>query len=176
MTVGDRQALTTGGGATQPWGMKTAAALSCLVALLLSLPAEAKPKGCFSPNEINAERLVRQGLRLREGATGCDGNPWNFGTLSMWRDIDQRFGQQFAQQTKIRKGAFVREFDKDAENRITQWDGRTVMHYRGYPLSVTYCTEIKKLLSDMQKSGWAAFKKRAVVAPDDVKFMFKSCG
>lgn len=158
--------------------MKRLTTLVVLGSLLLVQPALAagKPQGCFTQAEINAERLVRQGLRLREGAVGCDGNPWNYHTLSQWQDIDKRFGAQFAQQTKIRKGAFTREFDKDAENRITQWDGRIVMRYRGAPLSDVYCTGVKTQLTEMQKSGWAIFKKRATVAPDDVKFMFKPCG
>lgn len=144
--------------------------------LAVSALAAGKPRGCFTLAEINAERLVRQGLRLREGAVGCDGDPWNARTLSLWRDIDKRFGAQFAQQTKIRHDAFVREFDKDAENRITQWDGRIVTFYRGYPLSGVYCTGVRNQLTEMQKSGWASLKKHATVAPDDVKFVFKSCG
>ncbi|HVI50886.1 MAG TPA: hypothetical protein VM661_06720 [Candidatus Sulfotelmatobacter sp.] len=147
-----------------------------ILCLALSLPAQAaKPKTCFSKAEMNAERLVRQGLRLREGAKGCDGDPWNFQTQAQWEDIDKRFGPQFAAQTKIRRGAFVREFDKEADYRINESDGRIVMLYRGYPLSAPYCTEIKKLLTDMQKSGWVAFTKKANTAPDEVKFVYRAC-
>ena len=153
----------------------TASILLCSLALALPAQAAGKPKGCFTKAEITAERLVRQGLEMREGAKGCDGDPWNYGTMSLWTDLDQRFGPQFAAQTKTRHAAFVREFDKDANNRISQWDGRIVMHFRSFPLGDVYCTEMKKLLTDMKKKGWAGFTKRASVAPDDVKFMFKSC-
>lgn len=149
-----------------------------LLSLLAAVPISAwaaKPKGCFSRPEISAERLVWQGLRLREGAKGCDGDPWNFQTQVMWEDIDKRFGPQFAAQTKIRRAAFIREFGKMADYQITQVDGRIVMHYRGYPLSVPYCTEIKSLLANMQKFGWPAFVKKANVAPDEVKFVYHSC-
>lgn len=146
-----------------------------LLTLVEPVWAATKPRGCFTAPEISAERLVRQGLRLREGANACNGNPWNYKTLPLWTDIDTRFGWRFAQQTKIRKGAFIREFDKDAENRITQWDGRTVMFYRTYPLSDEYCAGVKKQLLDMQKSGWAVFVKAASVAPEEIKTIYNPC-
>jgi len=146
------------------------------LSLVWTLPAQAKPKSCFTAAELGAERLVRQGLRLREGAKGCDGDPWNFHTQAQWDDINNRFGKQFAAQTKIRKGAFIREFDKEAEYKLSESDGRIVMHYRGYPLSPTYCADIKKLLTDMQKSGWVTFTKRANAAPDEVNFVYRKCG
>jgi hypothetical protein len=150
--------------------------LLLIVSLASALPAEAKPKGCFSKAEETAEQVVRQGLRLREGARGCDGDPWNQRTQAAWDDIDKRLGSQFAAQTKTRKAAFQREFDKDAENHLSEWDARIVTHYRQMPLSPIYCRDVKKLLTEVQKKGWSALLKQAAKGSDQVKMVYKSCG
>ncbi len=150
------------------------------LALLLSLSppftlALGKPRGCFTRAEQGAEEMVREGLRLREGAIGCDGPPWYAGTKPLWEEIDQRFGQRFAAQTGIRRRAFQREFAKDAENRLQMWNGRIVMHFRNYPLSETYCAGIKDVLQKMRRGGWGVFSRLAGMAKDEVKMDYRPC-
>ena len=151
----------------------------CLFLLSLLLAGDAlaagKPKICFTPAEEAAEQLVRGGLRLREGALGCDGPPWDFHTKPLWEQVDRRFGPRFKQQTDIRRTAFVREFGNDAENRVQMWDGRTVFHFRHYPLSVPYCTEIRDNLQAMLKGGWGVFAKQAQRAKDEVEMDYRGC-
>jgi hypothetical protein len=139
------------------------------------LAAEAKEKMCFTPVEQTAEQLVRGGLRLREGALGCDGPPWELHTKPLWEQVDKKLGYQFRQQTDIRRGAFTREFSQDAENREKMWDGRTVLFYRNYPLSKLYCGEIKTQLETILKSGWTAFAKQATRAKDEVEMDYRVC-
>jgi hypothetical protein len=155
--------------------MRVAAILSVLCLLPHHAFAQAQSKGCFSKAEEAAERLVRQGLRLREGARGCDGSPWNMQTQSMWVDIDRRFGPRFADQTRIRQAAFQREFADDADNRLAVWNGRIVFHFRYYPLSETYCAGIKDLMSQMQKRGWSALTAQANKATVEVKMDYRLC-
>jgi hypothetical protein len=135
-----------------------------IIALSAQLWADAKEKLCFTPQEETAEMMVRGGLRLREGALGCDGRPWEMHTKPLWDQVDKKFGYQFRQQTNIRRAAFTREFSTDVENREALWDGRTVLYYRNYPLSQLYCKEIKTSLDTMLKSGWTAFAKQAAKA------------
>jgi hypothetical protein len=137
--------------------------------------AQAKPRGCFTKAEESAEQLVRGGLRLREGALGCDGPPWEAGTRPLWEQIDRQFGSRFARQTQIRQRAFEREFAKDAENRLQVWDGRIVFHYRHYPLSATYCANLKDMMEKMLRVGWAVFARQAATARDEVKMDYKPC-
>ncbi len=154
-----------------------AVSLLALSALLLAPPVPAAGKGkiCFTRAEESAEQLVRGGLRLREGATACDGAPWQADTLGLWRQVDERFGRQFKQQTDIRRAAFVREFANDAENRVQMWDGRIVLQFRNYPLSAPYCSEIKKTLQTMLKAGWGSFVKHAQRAMDEVEMDYRLC-
>jgi len=146
-----------------------------LLCLLAAPLAQAAPSGCFTAKEMAAERLVRQGLYLREGAMACDGNPWNFKTLSLWQDIDAKQGVKFAAQTKLRTNAFKREYPKNWQFQMRIWDGRIVMHYRNYPLGPEYCGEVKKRLQEVAKGGWNSFNKQAVIAPDEVKFSLRVC-
>ena len=155
--------------------MKTLASLLILSMLLAVAPAQAKPRGCFTKTEETAEQVVRQGLRLREGAKLCDGDPWRVPTLRLWTAIDQQFGAQFANQTQIRKAAFQREFEKDAENHLTQWDGRIVNYFRYYPLSPEYCVSIKNILLETQKKGWGAVLLHASKSKDEVRMDYRSC-
>jgi len=157
--------------------MKAAVTL-LLVASLLAEPAFAagpKKKVCFTKAEENAEQIVRGGLRLREGATGCDDRPWEMHTKPLWDQVDQRFGPKFKQQTDIRRTAFVREFAGNAENQVQAWDGRTVLYFRNYPLSVPYCTEIKQSLQDMLKKGWGSFIARAHLYRIPVEDDYQPC-
>jgi hypothetical protein len=146
-----------------------------LLAMMVPPPAFAKPKGCFTATEESAEQMVRQGLRLREGARGCDSEPWDAGTLPLWQQIDQQYGPQFAHQTEIRKNAFVREFSNDAENKLSEWDGRIVIYFRNYPLSDLYCGQIKSMMAAIQKGGWPAFTKQAGRSGDVVKMNYNPC-
>jgi hypothetical protein len=158
--------------------MKAALALFLCFALIGpgADAAGPKPKICFTPAEESAEQLVRGGLRLREGALGCDGPPWEFHTKPLWEQVDQLFGPRFKQQTDIRRRAFEREFAKDAENNEKMWDGRTVLYFRNYPLSIPYCTEIRNSLQAMLKSGWGAFANHARRARDEVEADYRPCG
>lgn len=142
----------------------------------LAVPAEAKPKVCFTKAEENAEQIVRAGLALREGAAGCDGRPWYAHTQPLWDQVESQFGARFKQQTDIRRKAFQREFSKDVENQEQAWDGRTVLYFRNYPLSVPYCAEIKQNLNDVLKKGWAAFVNRAHLYRLPVEQDYASCG
>jgi hypothetical protein len=136
----------------------------------------AQATGCFTRSEQGAERIVRQGLRLREGARGCEGSPWNMGTQALWDSVEGQFGSRFAAQTRIRERAFQREFADDADNRLQVWNARIVFHYRYYPLSETYCASIKKTLEDMQKGGWSVLTRQAGKATDEVRMDYKPCG
>ena len=150
-----------------------------LTAVLIGSAASAagpKSKICFTGAEQNAEQLVREGLRLREGAAGCDGPPWEFHTGPLWDRIDQQFGARFKAQTDIRRRAFEREFSKDAENNERMWDGRTVLYFRNYPLSAPYCAEIRNTLQSILKSGWGAVVKHAQRSRDEVEADYKPCG
>jgi hypothetical protein len=114
-------------------------------------------------------------LRLREGARGCAGPPWGLNTQSLWTSIDQRFGPQFAAQTRIRRGAFQREFSDDADNRLDMWNGRIVLHFRHYPLSEVYCAGVKDMLDNTLKKGWGVVARSAAKGVDEVKMDYRLC-
>ncbi len=146
-----------------------------LAVALLPPPAQAKGMICFTKSEQNAEQLVRSGIRLREGAVGCDGPPWHAATLPLWQQVDQRYGSRFKQQTELRRQAFVREFAGDAENHEQMWDGRIVFYYRNYSLSTGYCREIKQTLETIVGGGWGLFVKQAHTAQDAVEMDYRVC-
>jgi hypothetical protein len=148
-----------------------------LIISLLPVPvlAQAAPRGCFTKAEETAEQIVREGLRLREGAKGCAEAPWRQQTLSLWNSLDQRLGPQFAAQTLIRQKAFQREFSDDADNRLQMWNGRIVFYFRNYPLSEVYCAGIKDMLEQMLKKGWGALKSKAGKGADEVKMDYRPC-
>lgn len=135
-----------------------------------------KPKVCFTKAEEAAEQIVRGGLRLREGAAACDERPWDAHTQPLWDQVDKQFGPRFKQQTDIRRKAFEREFANDAENQVQAWDGRTVLYFRHYPLSVPYCAEVKQNLQDLLKKGWATFVTRSRLYKIPVEEDYKNCG
>lgn len=152
--------------------------ISALLAMLCAIAPEqslAKPRGCFTKAEQAAEWQVRHGLRLREGGIACDGSPWDAGTKPLWESVDKQFGPQFKQQTDIRAAAFQREFEGDAENKLTRWNGRIVFYFRNYPLSATYCSSIKTMLSDMLAKGWRVFTRQAYYARDEIRMTYKPC-
>ncbi len=146
-----------------------------LVPALAPTTLDAKPRGCFTKSEQTAEEVVRYGLRLREGAMGCDGAPWEAHTQPLWEAVDKQFGPQFKQQTDARAKAFVREFENDAEHKLTQWNARIVFYYRNYPLSPVYCDSIKKEMMQMQAKGWNAFVKLAKLAREDIRMTYQPC-
>jgi hypothetical protein len=156
--------------------MRWPIALLLLVSIMpTSALAQAQGRGCFTKAEEAAEQIVREGLRLREGARACDGAPWHMHTLPLWDDVDQRFGPRFAAQTRLRRIAFQREFTGDADNRLEAWNGRIVFHFRHYPLSGVYCAGIKDMLEQTQKKGWGVLQRRALKAADEVKMDYRIC-
>jgi hypothetical protein len=137
--------------------------------------AQANGSGCFRKAEQTAEQIVREGLRLREGARGCDGPPWNMRTLALWEEVDKRFGARFAAQTQIRQKAFQREFSDDADNRVDMWNGRIVLHFRHYPLSEVYCAGIKDMLEQTLKKGWGVLQRSAAKGAGEVEMDYRPC-
>lgn len=159
-------------------GMKACVTLIVIGSLFANTALAAGPKSkfCFTKAEESAEQIVRGGLRLREGASGCDERPYDMHTQPLWDQVDKKFGPRFKQQTDLRRKAFVREFSKDAENRVQAWDGRTVLYFRNYPLSTPYCAEVKQNLDDLLKKGWATFVTRARLYRIPVEDDYKVCG
>ena len=157
--------------------MRAAIALVTALSLSASSVCAAGPKTklCFTKAEETAEMLVRGGIRLREGAAGCDERPYELHTRPLWDQVDQKFGPKFKQQTDLRRKAFVREFAQDAENHLQAWDGRTVLYFRNYPLSPVYCVQIKKNLEDFLKTGWAKFTKTALLYRIPVQDDYQLC-
>ncbi len=149
--------------------------VAVLAVLAPTADAVAKARGCFTKPEMAAEEMVRHGLRLREGGETCDGEPWNEHTKPLWEAVDKQFGPQFKQQTEIRRAAFMREFEFDAEHKLTQWNARIVFYFRHYPLSAGYCGAVKKMLTDMQSKGWPMFVKQAHFARDEVRMIYEPC-
>ncbi|MGE4278120.1 MAG: hypothetical protein AB7G62_00940 [Magnetospirillum sp.] len=143
---------------------------------LLATPAlaQVKFKRCLSPAEVKVEKLVRHGIFLREGGNRCDAD-YNPGTAKMWKDFDTKFGTRLAQQTAKRKKLFDREFKDKALEVMTYFDGRLVTYYRYYPLSVSYCGQIDKLLKEATKRGWNAFAKQSEIVQADVVTDLKIC-
>ena len=147
----------------------------CLVPAAVRAQSGPNALGCFTKAELAAERLVREGLRLREGALGCDGPPWQKGTKPLWQDIDGKFAQRFQAQTRTRAKAFQREFADDAEDHLTMWDARTVMYFRHFPLSDDYCDSLKETLQEVQKKGWNLLATRAGKDRIPVEMDYRSC-
>ncbi len=149
-----------------------------LVAMMCAVAPEqvlAKARGCFTPQEQAAEWQVRQGLRLREGGLACDGAPWYAGTKPLWEQVDKQFGPQMKRQTDIRQAAFLREFENDAEHKLSQWNARIVFYFRNYPLSPTYCGNVKTMLNDILAKGWKVFTKQAYYARDEIRMTYEPC-
>lgn len=143
---------------------------------LLATPAfaQVKFKRCLTEPEVKVEKLVRHGIFLREGGNRCDVD-YNPGTAKMWKDFDTKFGTRLAQQTAKRKKVFDREFKDNALEVMTYFDGRLVTYYRYYPLSVSYCGQVDKLLQAVTKSGWNTFAKQSEIVHPDVVMDMKIC-
>jgi len=69
--------------------------------------AEARADGRIRSGDLVLMEALGGGLRLREGANGCDERPWSMKTAGLWQQVDEKFGSKFKQQTDIRRGAFV---------------------------------------------------------------------
>jgi hypothetical protein len=154
--------------------------LAVVVPLVLGLLsnaafAQGAAKECFAKPEQQAEQIIREGIRLREGASGCDQPPFFMETWPLWQQIDRQFGARFAQQTAVRQRALKREFPDDPDNDETAWNGRVVMYFRHYPLSTVYCQAIKQQLQSVQKKGWAAIAKLAKAGTDEVEMDYRPC-
>ncbi|MBI2241028.1 MAG: hypothetical protein HYU59_09535 [Magnetospirillum gryphiswaldense] len=155
--------------------MRRSITLAAIVSLLAGPAfAQAKFKRCLTQSEVKVEKLVRHGIFLREGGNRCDAD-YNPGTAKMWKDFDTRFGPRLAQQTASRKKVFDREFKGNALEVMTYFDGRLVTYYRYYPLSVSYCGQVDKLLKDVTKRGWNAFAKQSEIVQADVVTDMKIC-
>ena len=143
---------------------------------LLATPAlaQVKFKRCLNQAEVKVEKLVRHGIFLREGGNRCD-TDYNPGTAKMWKDFDTKFGPRLAQQTASRKKVFDREFKGNALEVMTYFDGRLVTYYRYYPLSVSYCGQVDKLLKEVTQRGWNAFAKQSEIVQADVVTDMKIC-
>lgn len=159
------------------------AQLTAMLALLVSAPAfaqsKAKPKGkergCFTKQEQAAEQAVRHGIFLREIALRCVDPPWSFATEGQWREVDSRFGPDFARETEARRKAFEREFPANYQSLLEVWDGRLVMQYRHAQLSRRGCQDVADQLKAMLDRGFATFRKQAAKVKPDVRFDYKIC-
>lgn len=144
--------------------------------LLTSTAAEAKPKGCFTQAEVEAEKTVRVGVMLRETAMRCDIAPFSAGTLPLWTDVDTALGSRFARATQTRRQGFVREFPKEGADLMSYWDGRLVMHFRHLPLTQADCQDTAKTLKMVRKKGFNAFRSQADKVKNEVRMDYKACG
>lgn len=143
--------------------------------LVTATAAEAKPKGCFTPAEADADLTVRVGVMLREMAARCDADPFNAGTAPLWTQVDAALGSRFARATQTRRQGFVREFPKEGANLMNYWDGRLVMHYRHAPLTRADCQDTAKMLKTVTKRGFNAFRSQADKAKNEVRMDYKTC-
>jgi hypothetical protein len=149
----------------------TATAVSAAVVL----PAAAKPRGCFTKAEHNAERTVRHGIFLREMAFRCDVAPFSMKTKAIWLELDDRIGEQFKRNTDLRQRAFEREFEGRAEQILHAWDGRLVMQHRHMFLTKAQCDDAKKALEEARSRGFQAIRKQAEKVRNEVYYDYKLC-
>ena len=157
---------------------KQGVTLRLLLALSLSasisLPAFAKPRGCFTPTEHTAERLVRYGIYLREMAARCDAVPFSMGTQALWATLEERVGRQFKRHTDLRQRGFEREFEDRAQQILAAWDGRLVMQQRHMFLTRPQCEDAKKALEAGSRS-FSAIRKQAEKMRNEVYGDYKIC-
>jgi hypothetical protein len=128
---------------------------------------------CLSDTEVQVEQLVRHGVFLREAGRRCD--EVIPGTNKLWTDFDQRWGTRLKQQTDKRAKMFTRQFKDDALKVRTYFDGRLVTYHRNYPLSLSYCTDVKEMLDELAKRGWGGFTAQAKVVQSEVLLDYKAC-
>ena len=150
----------------------------CLAVSILALDAGtawAAPRGCFTNAELNAEGIVRYGLRLREGARLCSEPPYAFEMMPLWESVDRQVGQRFAGNKRQREAAFLREFGKNAYHRLEMWDARIVFRFRYHPVSEPFCRSVEQTMKDIQTRGWSVFAKQAALSRDEVRMDFRPC-
>lgn len=151
--------------------------LIVLAAVLTLFPggawAQVKFKRCLSPAELQVEQLVRHGVFLREAGNLC--NEVTPGAAQKWTDFDGKFGPRLKQQTDRRAKLFQREFKDDALKVRTYFDGRLVTYHRNRPITVAYCTNIDKMLTEINKRGWGGFAKQSKVLENEVLLDYKAC-
>lgn len=149
--------------------------VAAAVGLAVTMPAQAKPRGCFTKAEHNAERTVRHGIFLREMAFRCDVAPFSLQTRSIWLEVDNRIGDQFKRNTELRQRAFEREFEKRAPQILNAWDGRLVMQHRHMFLTKPQCDDAKKALEEARSRGFQAIRKQAEKVRNEVFYDYKLC-
>lgn len=149
--------------------------LSSILAATAADPAWAKPQRCFKAKEATAEENVRHGVRLREGAARCDSMGLTAGSNEAWQAINEAVAPQFKAQMDIRTAAFGREFESNAEQQLTHWNGRIVMHFRHRPLTAPYCQNLAANLKELRDKGWPAFIKQAKLEAGEIKMDYKIC-
>ena len=144
-----------------------------LVALCVSAPAWAKPKGCFTKAEISSDQVIRHGVYLREAADRC--NSYQPGSWVEWKAFDTAFGVQLRAERSKREAAFKREFPDSWLKDVTTFDAKLVTFDRNLPYNVAFCEDIKDLLDGLKKGGWGAFTKQSKKVRDQARMEFKPC-
>ncbi len=153
--------------------MRAALILSVILSLAAGQAIAQVKMRCLSDTELQVEQLVRHGVFLREAGRRCDDVV--AGTNKLWTDFDQRWAAKLKQQTDKRAKVFTRQFKGDALKVRTYFDGRLVTYHRNYPLSLSYCTNVKELLDEVAKRGWGGFTGQAKVVQNEVLLDYNSC-
>lgn len=143
------------------------------LALINDASAQFLFKRCFSAKEIEVEQLVRHGIFLRESSNRCEES--TPGVAKMWKDFDTNFGQRLKAQTDRRAKIFQREFKEKELQVRTYFDGRLVTYHRNQPVTIAYCQNVKKLLTDLGRKGWGAFNSQAILVQNEVLLDIKKC-
>lgn len=148
-----------------------------LALVLLAQPAAAaKPKGCFTNREHQAEQVIRHGIFLRESARLCAARPYYMDTDETWKSIEEALGASFAADTARRAKAFDREFGDRGEELRVYWNGRLVMEARHSATSPSFCDDVKVVLDEINRRGMRALKTQAEKARNLVLRDYKNCG
>jgi hypothetical protein len=149
-------------------------AVIAVVLVALAPPAAAKPRGCLTQPEIQAEKEVRHGLFLREAARRCDGQ-YLKGSAQTWQTFETANGAKFRQQNGRRISAYKREFPDSWQAKMNQADGRLVTYNRNFPVTQAYCDDVEDLLKDITATAYGGFTKQAKVIHDQVIDDYKLC-
>lgn len=146
------------------------------LALLSSHAAmAAKPKHCFSPPEITAEREIRHGIYLREAARRCDEQQYTKGLNDKWQKFEGANGTRFKAAMDKRKRAWSREFPDDWQYKINHADGRLVTYARNIPRTQGFCDNIDDLMTEVDKRGYGGFSAQAKRIQNEVVADYKEC-
>jgi hypothetical protein len=148
--------------------------LAVLVLPSSELAAAAKPKGCLTTAEIQAEQEIRHGVFLREAASRCDVE-YTKGTRQSWDTFYTQAAPRFAKAKDKRIKAWQREFPDNWQRALTTADGRVVTYHRNYPLSGAYCQSVEDLVQAVTKKGYAGFSKQANTIQNEVIGDYKVC-